>query len=328
MISRGPHAFLALAIVLLSTAAWQMPVLGAEKEERGKFRLEISGGGMTLDPADLNRAAETDERLQYLQYDRLLEYLRTSGVIGYWRAATSGERRRIETGWLLESRLRCKLGGSLSLSAGMRIMRAGRAQDISNEYTREFGGSESDVETLLLSPYRLVVRGYWPSAGIHFRRRLGRRFGAEGYAAAGPLFAGVSYRSAWTYAWDMRGADYSWPVFRDAGERAEKGSGTGYGMELGARIDLELGARLALFLTGGYSRLRVNSLSGSGMETRAGVVDSWSGKWVSRNETVAMPWETLDVRLPTCRPLAGADDGPFRLDLSGWQLRCGISWRL
>jgi hypothetical protein len=301
---------------------------GAQGGERGKLRLEFSGGGMTLDPAGLNQAADTDDAVHYLRYEHYLEWLRSGGNIESWSATTSGERRRINAGWLLEPRLRCQLGGSFSLSLGMRILRSGRSQDISGEYIRELGEGERYVETLVFSPYRLAVRGYWPSAGIHFRRRLGRRFAAEGYAAAGPLFAGVSYRSAWTYAWDMRGAEYTWPVFRDAGGRSEKGSGTGYGLELGARIERALGSRLAVFLAGGYSWQRVNSLSGSGEEARAGAVDSWSGKWVTRSETIVTPWETLPVRFPTCRPQAGADDGPFRLDLSGWYLRGGLSWRI
>jgi hypothetical protein len=283
---------------------------------------------MTLDPAGFNRAVEADERLHYLQYDHYLEYLRSSGQIESWSATADGGRKRLKAAWLLEPRLRYGLSGSLSLSAGMRFLRGGGEQDIRHEYTRELGGGDRYVEMLAFSPYRLAVRGCWPCVGVHLRRRLGRRFAAEGHAAAGPLFASVSYRSAWTYAWDMRGNDYSWPVFRDEGERDEKGSGTGCGLELGARIEMPLGPRLAVFLGGGYSWQRVGSLSGSGRETRAGEADSWSGKWVMRSETIAAPWETIAIAYPTCRPRDDAVDSPFRLDLSGWQLRCGLSWRL
>jgi hypothetical protein len=151
---------------------------------------------------------------------------------------------------------------------------------------------------------------------------------AEGFAAIGPLFAGVTRRSTWTYAWDMRGSSYVWPVFRDAGSISERGTGTGVGMELGGRIGRRLGSRLEAFLEGGYAWLLVNSLSGSGSETRAGQEETWSGRWQTRTETVTAPWETLPVRYPTCRPRTGAADDPFRLDLSGWQLRCGLAWRL
>jgi len=324
---RGRPAVWALAALLLA-AAWPRPEWGAGPERQKRFQLELSLGLQAVDPVDLNLAADADERAQYLLYDRHLEYLRNGGQIRSWSSTAEGRRGRVEAGLLLEPRLKYRLNGSLSLSAGLRFLSGGGASDLLYEFTRVLPSGDRYVETLTYSPYRLSVRGYWPSLGVHWGRRLGRALRLEGYAAAGPLLASVSYRSAWTYAWDMVGDGYSWPVFRDSGERAEKGSGTGAGLECGAHVAWALGPRLSLFLAGGYSWQRVNSLSGSGRETRAGGEESWSGEWRLRNETVATPWETLAVRYPTCRPQAGGGDAPFRLDLSGWQLRGGISWRL
>jgi hypothetical protein len=324
MSSRGRGVRPLLFLLLLATAIGPFPARGAP----GRFRLEISAGGLALAPADLNRAAEIDRLLQELRYDRYFEYLRLEGAIESWRASSQGERPRIRSGWLLEPRLRYELGRSLSLSLGLRFLQGGGERQLAFEYVRELGAGDRDVELLAYSPYRLEARGWWPSLGVHLRRRLGRRLHAEGYALAGPLFAGVEYRSAWTYAWDMRGTNYSWPVFRDAGERQEEGSGAGLGVELGARIELPLGRRLAVFAVGGHCWQRLRSLSGTGHETRAGAVDSWSGKWVSRSETFASPWAAVAFSYPSCRPGNNAGDGPFRLDLSGWQLRLGLSWRL
>jgi len=328
MNSHGLMPAAVLAAALLLTVTLLLPGAGAEDKERGKLWLEFSGGCQGLDPADLNSAVDADDRIQYLRYDHYLQALQDSGQIRSWSATAEGGRRRITAGWLLEPRLRYRLGASLSLSAAVRVQRGGGTRDLFFEFSRERNDGELYVETLAFNPYRLSVQSYWPNFGIHFRRPMGRRFCAEVHAAAGPLFADVSYGSAWTYAWDMRGSDYIWPVFRDAGERSEKGTGSGFGLELGARLERVLGRRLAIFLEGGYAWQRVNSLSGSGRETRAEETETWSGKWVNRGETIVTPWETLAIRFPTSRPQAGADDGPFRLDLSGWQLRAGVSWRL
>ena len=314
--------------VLLLAAAWPRPGTGATQERQKRFQLELSFGFQAADPADLNSAVDADERVQYLLYDRHLEYLRSSGQIRSWSATADGERSRIASCLALEPRLTYRLGGGFSLSAGLRILRGGGESRLSYVFTRIFPAGDRYVETLAYSPYRLSVKGYWPSLGVHWGRRLGRAFRLEGYAAAGPLMASFSYLSAWTYAWDMVGSNYSWPVFRDSGEREEKGSGTGAGLECGARVAWDLGHSLSLFLAGGYSWQRVNSLSGSGREIRGGAAESWSGKWLLRSEMLVTPWESLNVSYPTCRPQGGADDTPFRLDLSGWQLRCGIAWRL
>ena len=328
MNSRGFLAAGALATALLLTAAMLLPGMGAAGDERGKLWFELSAGCQSLDPADLNLAVDADERVQLLRYDHYLQYLQDNGQIVSWSGAAEGGRRRVTAGWLLEPRLRCRLGRSLSLSAAVRVQRDGGTRQLFFEFVRSLAAGDQYVETLAFNPYRLSLQSYWPNIGIHVRRPIGKRFCAEVHAAAGPLFADVSYGSTWTYAWDMRGSNYIWPVFRDAGERHEKGSGSGFGLELGGRLERALGSRLAVFLEGGYAWQKVNAISGSGQETRADRVDTWSGKWVSRSETIVTPWETLAIRFPTSRPRAGADDSPFRLDLSGWQLRAGVSWRL
>ena len=328
MNSRGFVQAALLAVVLLFAAAMALPGREVEKNDQGKFRLELSLGWQSLDPADLNSAVDADTRVQFLRYDHYLQALQDSGQIRSWSATAESGRRRITSGWQLEPRLRYRLGASFSLSAAVRVQRGGGSQNLLFEFTRVLDADDRYVETLAFIPYRLSVQSVWPSIGIHFRRPIARRIHAAGHVAAGPLFADVSYRSAWTYAWDMRGPGYSWPVFRDSGERSEKGTGTGLGLELAARLERALGDRLAVFLQGGYVWQKVNAISGSGRETRAGETETWSGKWVNRGETIIAPWETLAIRFPTSRPQAGADDRPFRLDLSGWQLCAGLSWRL
>jgi hypothetical protein len=315
--------WLALAMML---GCLLTPATAAESG-KGKFRLEISGGFLGCDPAMLNLAAESDERIQRLQYDHYLDFLQGEGQISSWSVTADGERVRVRSGRMLEARLSYRLSGALSLSAGLRLQQGGGSRALAFTYTRVFSSGDRYVETLTYEPYRLSIQAYWPSLGACWGRRLGR-LRLEGYAAAGPLLASVSCRSAWTYAWDMAGDSYSWPVFRDAGERAEKGSGTGAGLECGARALWALSPRLSAFLAAGYGWQRVNSLSGSGREMRAGSTKEWSGGWVVRSETITMPWETTDVRYPTCRPQSGVSDAPFRLDLTGWRMGFGLCWRL
>ncbi|MBN2346342.1 MAG: hypothetical protein JXO51_08110 [Candidatus Aminicenantes bacterium] len=317
-----------IAVLFVSLAALIAPSLQARGGKRCSLRLELGGGWQFLDPGDLNQAVAADDQLQDLQYERYLAHLQDAGSIRSWNARLEGRRRPVRGGAMFEPRLRLDFAGPLSVSAGLRVMEAGRSCELLSEYTRELGGGDQDVETLSYSPYRLSVRGWWPSIAVHFRRRLVRHFVAEAHAALGPLFASVRYRAAWTYAWDMRGPDYSWPVFRSEGEREEKGSGTGVGVELGGRFERALNRRLALFLAAGYYGGRVNSLSGTGREERAASTWTWSGKWLTRQETVITPWGTLSRRFPTCRPQEGASDSPFRLDLSGWLLRIGLSLKL
>ena len=187
MNSRGFVQAALLAVVLLFAAAMALPGQELEKNDRGKFRLELSLGWQSLDPADLNSAVDADTRVQFLRYDHYLQALQDSGQIRSWSATAESGRRRITSGWQLEPRLRYRLGASFSLSAAVRVQRGGGSQNLLFEFTRVLDADDRYVETLAFIPYRLSVQSVWPSIGIHFRRPIARRIHAAGHVAAGPL---------------------------------------------------------------------------------------------------------------------------------------------
>ena len=63
-----------------------------------------------------------------------------------------------------------------------------------------------------------------------------------------------------------------------------------------------------------------------GRELQGQSSESWEGKWRIQKEQVVAPWGTLDLRTPSNRQREGVETEDFRLDLSGFRLRLGLSF--
>jgi hypothetical protein len=295
------------------------------RQRTRRFSLELLGGGALLDPTDLNLLSDSGDRFQEFSYEDYYHYLLQNRLLRSWSKETSGKRARVKTAFLPGLRLKYHLFDSFSVSAAFEYLRGGGSGDFTFSYTRNELSDERYVETLTAAPYRLTVEAALASIGLHVVHTFGRFITAEGFLAAGPLWAVCRYRSNWTYTWAIQGPNYTWTPYDSTGSLEMDGSGKGVFWETGARLEVPLAGRLRVFLEGGYARQVIDSLSGQGREAQGQSSESWEGEWRIQKETVAAPWGTLSLRTPSNRPREGVETESFRLDLSGLRLRLGLS---
>jgi hypothetical protein len=328
--TRPHHFLLRMATVLLGLGLLGSFCLGAGTPETGKksrrFRLELLGGYGLLDPADLNLLAESDDRFQEFSYEAYYDYLLQNNLLRSWSKEMSGERHQVKTALLPGLRLKYYLFDFLAVSAGFQYLRGGGSEDLLFTYSRNELSEERYIETLTASPYQLTAEAALASIGIHFSKKIGRSLTAEGFLAAGPLWATCRYKSSWTYVWIIRGPNYTWTPYDSEGSLEMNGSGRGFFWETGARLELPIAGRINCFLEGAYAQPVVHSVSGSGRELQGQSSESWEGEWQIQKETVTAPWGTLDLRTPSNRQREGGETETFRLDLSGFRLRLGLSF--
>jgi hypothetical protein len=292
-----------------------------------RFRIELFSGFALLNPSDLNLFVDYDNRFQEFTYDTYLDYLRNNGLIQSWSKNIEGERKRIKNALPFGIRFRYNVLDFLAVSIGFEYFQRNHSENLIFNYTRDELNNEYYAETLSFSPYEISVRAYQPSIGIHIFKRIGRLLTAEGFASGGPIFTKFRYESAWNYTWVILGPDYAWRTYESNGLLEEDGTGTGISLEVGGRLSLPVFPKLDAFLEGGYTYRVVKSLSGSGQEAQVENRETWNGEWGIMTETFTAPWGSLDLRFPTNRQTPGGKVEDFSLDLSGFRMRIGFSWR-
>ncbi len=333
-IKRDYHSFvLTVTAVLVSfwlvlpTALEARPETTDETQAQERFRIELFGGLVLLNPSDLNLFVEYDNRFQEFTYDTYLDYLRDNDLIQSWNKDTEGERKRIKNALPFGIRFRYNVLDFLAVSIGFEYFQRSHSKNLDFNYTRDELNDEYFSETLTFSPYGISVKAYQPSVGIHIFKRLGRFLTAEGFASGGPIFTKFSYESTWNYTWVIIGPDYAWTTYESNGLLEGDGTGTGISLEVGGRLSLPLFSKLEAFLEGGYAYRVAKNLSGSGQEVQVENTEKWNGEWGIMTETFAAPWGMLDLQFPTNRQTSGNEVEDFSLDLSGFRMRIGFSWR-
>jgi hypothetical protein len=322
-----PHPLLRAVTVLLSIGLLGSLSYGAGEPGRNfpRFRLELAAGYALLDPAGLNLLVDSDNRFQEFSYEAYYDYLRQNNLLRSWSKEATGERHEVKTAILPGLRLKYFLFDFLAVSAGFQYLRGGGSQDLTFTYTRNELTNEQYIETLAVVPYRLTAEAELASIGLHLSTKIGRAVNAEGFLAAGLMWAACRYQSSWAYTWVIQGPNYTWTPYESSGRLEMDGSGRGFFWETGARLDIPVGGGFRAYLEGGYARQAVNSISGSGGELQGQSSESWEGQWRIQKETVVAPWGTLDLRTPSNRQREGVETEDFRLDLSGFRLRLGLS---
>jgi len=111
----------------------------------------------------------------------------------------------------------------------------------------------------------------------------------------------------------------------------EEGTGTGWTLAAGAGLSLALGPKLGVFLEIGYAWQRVNEVSGPGISISSIEEKSWDGTWNMKYISLARSWgnfyqEFASNYWPEDQLAKLAR--PFRLDMSGAQVRIGFCFRL
>lgn len=288
-------------------------------EKRSRWQVEFASAAVHPRPDDLNLQSATDALLQKILLQNHNEDWGMNKEFG-------GGFPSVKSTMPLSLRIKYRLNGWLALSLGVE-RQTGSGGDTpffqySDDYTRD---------RLEYPLYSLKYTTLAPTIGLHLvQRRLFGGFSGGAYITAGPVFADCRHEKSWRWRYWEAISETSGLIqsFDDTGETAMKGTGTGYAVEIGARLGLRVFSRVELFVDGGYAFSRVGELSGSGSELRAGRREEWNGAWRIQRETLTLLPDRPSYEYITNRPASGGEGGQardFSLDLSSFRLRLGLT---
>ncbi len=295
-----------------------------------RFQVELYGGIIFLNPADLNLFVSHDNRKQEFFYDSYFDYLVATNQIESWTRSQGEERKEIRRSYPIGGRLKYYLSETIALSLGFKYISSAYTLDLDYQYFRNEISDEQYNESIRYSPYALSAKAYIPSLGFHILKRLKNALILEGFVCGGPLFANCRYLSDWSYEWVTEGPGYRYLTYSSTGVLEEEGSGTGIALDLGGRLSYPLIQSFEIFLEASYAYQVVKSITGSGREEIDGRSATWNGRWGIKSETVSAAWDESETEFPTAYwPTNPEADRirDFELDLSGFQLRLGLSFR-
>jgi hypothetical protein len=306
------------------------------------FQLELYGGFSSLNPSDLNHQAEYNKK--YLEFFRNLQHIFYSSVYGnnyVYTGGITGDFIKIKRAIPFGFRFKYNFNRFLSVSLGCQYLSKLEVSNVKAEYGVEatrpdyvrFYDMYYDYRNY--PDYQLGVNGFIPMVGIHFNLRgVNKRSPyAEGFISGGPLFGSCSHISKWE--WGRSSYDGYWRE-RDYVLNLE-GKGTGLAVELGLRLNIPVLNHFDLFLEGGYVHQRVKRLFGSALYEEqerdlnseySKQIYSWEGDWVLEEIYIERWWGILEELSPTIyREGLGSPTSDFNLNLSGFRLKLGISWK-
>jgi len=295
-----------------------------------RFQIEVYAGFAPLNPSDLNLFVDYDNKIQDFTYESYLNYLQTNGQIRSWTKSQEGDRGKIKSAFPVGMRLKFYFNQMIAVSVGFRYLLSDHISDLDFQYTRNELSDEQYIENLTYSPYSLSTKAYIPMLGIHISKKIKNALVLESFLCGGPMFVECHYQSDWSYEWRIKGNNYNWLAFSSAGVLEEKGKGTGIAFDLGGKLSYPLDKNLEVFVEGGYAYQVAKSITGEGKEISGASSNTWDGEWGVKKEKITAPWGELEVKLPANYWPDNSSEGKvrdFELDLSGFQLRLGLSLR-
>ncbi len=331
-------SFFTVLLLVLTVSLFVAPSLHAAADGK-KFQVEIYGGFSLLNPAHLNNRADYDRTFeQFYTEDRYSYFHGLSGDLYTYSGQVDGQYNKIKNAFPMGIRLKYNLGSSLSVSLGFKYLSRTRDSSVTHRYDVRFVAPDAILyydefsTTRENSPYSLFAGGYAPMVGIHYKIGGGRAVNLEAYAAAGPLFASCrfsrlrSFREESVYGY--------W--YESTRTDEIEGKGTGIALDAGVRVNIRVVKGIDLFIEGGYSFQRAGGISGAGSfeieivdSNSSGYIETgtWEGTWVMVPGVLDREWGQRSYQYPSNRD---GNDGAseFKLDLSGFQLKVGISFSL
>jgi len=302
-----------------------VPLIFSEGKNKKKFQIELYGGFSTLNPADLNLRAEGEEQEEKFLYQDYYDYLKDYNLISY-NKISDGEFKKITNAIPYGFRLKYYLNRSLAISLGLKYLSRNQESHIDNQFQLQYNFGEYR-EKSGYSPFTLSARGLTAMLGVHFSKHISDFIALEGYIMGGPLWAECSYMFD---RHQERLSDNSNLLFPSPDWRVEvKGTGTGFALEGGVRLNKQMWKNIDLFVEGGYAYQVVNKLSGPGNETYGQVIASWEGNWGIKEYNITRDWGNLAYPFPSnyWETAGQVKLRDFKLDLSGFQVRMGFSYR-
>jgi hypothetical protein len=302
-----------------------VPLIFPEGMNKKKFQIELYGGFSTMNPADLNLRAEGEEQDENFFYQDYYDYLKNYNLISYSIIST-GEFKNITNAIPYGFRLKYFLNRSIAISLGLKYLSRNQVSHISNQFQLQYNIGEYR-EKSEYSPFTLTAKALTPMLGVHFTKHISDFIALGGYLMGGPLWAECSYGFERHRERISGNSNLSFPSPDWSLE--EKGTGTGFTLEAGIQISKQMWKNIHLFLEGGYAYQVVKKLSGPGNETYGRVTSSWEGDWGIKEFNITRDWGSLDYPFPTnyWETAGEVKLRDFKLDLSGFQLRMGFSYR-
>jgi hypothetical protein len=306
------------------------PLEEKSRKIKERFQLEFFGGFSTLNPADLNLRAEHDVEFTKFYYDDYYAFEKEYGSIVSYTKNMDGEFKQMKHAMPFGFRLKYFLNKSIAISLGFEYIKKNQSSDIRIQYNIVDSVLGQYVLDKEISPFALSTEGYIPSIGIHYEKKITRSIGIEGFLSGGPLFADCSYFL--DYRSSPIAGDIPIVELSDWGELEEKGRGTGFGLNGGVRMNIDIGKNFGLFLEGAYAFQVVNKLSGPGSHQYNYSRRTWEGDWGIKELFVEREWGNVYFQLPSNSWEAVSNSEyykirDFKLDLSGFRVRIGISYR-
>lgn len=334
-------------VPLLALAALVVFPMAASAQEDANafhfsnFSLELLGGYTGLNPEDFNDAASYEEA--YLQFNYVAKFNYYQALYGNGYQVTS--RRIGDAGFnplkgspAYGFRLRYNISPSLGLSIGVQSLSGTQNSNVEMnvDVTNSASGNGESLSYQYQNPgFRLAVSAWSPQLAAHFGWDIGRILRLEILVAGGPLFIQCRTRS------ERRMISTDQAGFRTDSLYVIEMNGETKGLagELGGRAGLRLTGFLNFFAEGGFAFRAADEVRGTGWSqttisdsngAQDPVTAEWSGEWSIQMHNSLANWGRFKANQPQNRipPGPGFSSYKFMIDLSGFQIKAGLSFKI
>jgi hypothetical protein len=287
-----------------------------------RLRVELYGGIARIAPDDLNSIPESYESYLRFYYVDRYEYYRNVGYVRDFETKSEGRFRSLRWGFPVGLRVRYSLASFLDVSLGVRGFWGSADSNYALDVRLVDTDGRQSERRQIYDPLKISASGITPLLGLHFKRNIAAGIELEAFLAGGPLIGRI---------------EYSRQVFSEEGQTTpasfldEKGNSAGVALEAGLRLAKTVHRHLGLFLEMGYAHQVADGFKGEGLSRDNSGEESWEGEWAMKDTYLADYWGTRSLLMASNRwtvedaPLRRRD---FKLDLSGAQVRAGLSVRL
>lgn len=315
---------------------------GEREKDKNKWFLEFYGGYSSLSPSDLHTGAQYLENFYDWYYEE--QYLYYSSIYSdyfHFSGSKTGEFQKINKGFPLGFRIKYHTTSRLAFSLGLQYLSGKETSSIKYQFQvrsaipDEPHFVEDYERTLQLSPLLISVKGYTPVLGVHYVISLSRSLFFESFLTGGLLFA--QYRSHGRKTFKESNIYDYWEESIE--EYDYKGKGIGYSLGAGIRSEWLAVRNIGLFIECGYTFQKAGRVFGPGTydycyrDSNAPEIcdptGSWEGYWGLSSVSLSKEWGDFSKkRLSTFKNKTNFAVKNFHLDLSGFQLRIGLSLRV
>jgi hypothetical protein len=293
-----------------------------------RWQVEISGGIAGTEPEDLNRRAALDQGLIVARHD-YYSYMRQNGAISFYQADMGPSLRPLQLSAVWGARIRRTLTGAFSLSLGLSGLTGTACSSSKNDFTVIETSGRQYIDQMNVEQFVLAVNAWIPTLSLHAGLNLFRNLRLEARLGTGPIFGACRYQKETN---DAPVSDIGQLLEEpDLGALEEKGRGTGWSWDGGIAAHLFISPSWGLHLEAGYAFRRLREISGPGNGLTSGQPDSWDGPWAMKIFSDLKPWGRYEINYPSNYwpdDQASRRAGDFALDLSGFQIRFGLSLKL